>query len=317
MVKALAPAIFRVGGGDMDYTEMHFGDVPDDVDTEQGDSDASPLCPPAPSGYVQPCGEQCKSQCHMNSTTWGPFLAFAERVGVHVVAGLNALDGRMGNGSRPWDPTRATEFVRWVNAHHPGRIVAYELGNGVLPAAVCRTPCPTDEANGAGRAARFQRPSARRVPCVLPAPFCRTPCRLTKRMVLAGQTDRRQAGGTRSRPDNNRPRDPPRRQRSSGGLGARCFLAVAHLVLSELPRRSPRQQVAAPAGPTGGDLSPVRPLFFCVVSAFRSSDLNLVHHNRYYNEEVRGKPTVAMFTQVVRTLPFYSAVSSLGVHVSI
>ena len=45
--------------------------------------------------------------------------------------------------------------------------------------------------------------------------------------------------------------------------------------------------------------------------------LQAATYHQYYNEEVKGKPTVAMFTEPVRTLPFYSAAFSLGVHVSI
>ena len=140
MLRALAPALIRVGGGDMDYTEMHFPAA-----TRTRRAEATPaaggqrpapavgahLCPPAPSGYVQPCGEQCRKNCVMNATTWGPFLAFAETVGVKVIAGLNALQGRMGgsmNSSRPWDPSPARDFVRWSTAAHPSTIVAWELG---------------------------------------------------------------------------------------------------------------------------------------------------------------------------------------------
>ena len=132
MVGALAPSIVRVGGGDMDYTEMDF--PASGSNSTKGDRSNAHLgpCPPgtaAPGGYLQLCGEQCPKNCVMNSTTWAPFLAFANTVGVHVVAGLNALDGRMGNASRPWDPSRARDFLRWCQAHYPDTIVAVELGN--------------------------------------------------------------------------------------------------------------------------------------------------------------------------------------------
>ena len=55
-------------------------------------------------------------------------------------------------------------------------------------------------------------------------------------------------------------------------------------------------------------------IFVCGVS-FPIFRLKFGAACRYYNEEVKGKPTVAMFTQIVRTLPVpvYSAASSLGV----
>ena len=109
MVAALSPSIFRVGGGDMDYTDMNFpsvGGASSATDRQQLPVDPAPalpggVCPPSPSGYVQPCGEQCKGTCVMNTTTWNPFLAFTSATGVKVVAGLNALQGRQGNATIP------------------------------------------------------------------------------------------------------------------------------------------------------------------------------------------------------------------------
>lgn len=132
MVGALAPSKLRVGGGDMDYTEMNFPTARNgNTRTAHPGAGLGP-CPPdtaAPSGYLQLCGEQCPKNCVMNSTTWAPFLAFANHVRAHVVAGLNALDGRMGNASRPWDSSRARNFLHWAEAHYPDTIVAVELGN--------------------------------------------------------------------------------------------------------------------------------------------------------------------------------------------
>jgi heparanase 1 len=132
MVGALAPSMIRVGGGDMDYTEMNFP-APGNSSAHQTHpgADLGP-CPPdtaSPSGYLQLCGEQCPKNCVMNSTTWGPFLSFANHVDAHVVAGLNALDGRLGNASRPWNGSRAKNFLHWADTHYKSTIVAVELGN--------------------------------------------------------------------------------------------------------------------------------------------------------------------------------------------
>lgn len=130
MVGSLAPSMIRVGGGDMDYTEMNF---PGSHSAHESNLGAGlgpcPADTAAPSGYLQLCGEQCPKNCVMNTTTWAPFLAFANQVGAHVVAGLNALDGRMGNASRPWDGSRARDFLHWAEAHYPDTLRAVELGN--------------------------------------------------------------------------------------------------------------------------------------------------------------------------------------------
>ena len=57
------------------------------------------------------------------------------------------------------------------------------------------------------------------------------------------------------------------------------------------------------------------PIFLLILSPFRFE--KHVSGSRYYNEEVKGQPTMALFTEVVRTLPFYSAAFSLAVNVSI